>query len=139
MSDEERAGKLRDIDYKVGTFGLQDHTNKMHKDLAVIRIEGLLRKLKVPERDVAETAEMVIRSAENGRHGPEEKQKDIVKIFVAPLLRGQPPELVEKAVHAIHQTAQMHVQEKFQFEVEAGPETPQHKAFQPAKPRTPGQ
>jgi hypothetical protein len=138
MSDEERAGKLRDIDYKVGTFGLEDHSNKMHKDLSVMRIEGLLRKLKVPEKDVAETAEMVIRSAENGRHGPEEKQKEIVKIFVAPLLRAHGPELVEKAVDAIHQTAQMHVKEKFQYELEAKPATPQHSAFQPAKPRTPG-
>jgi hypothetical protein len=138
MSDEERAGKLRDIDYKVGTFGLADSTQKMHKDLAVMRIEGLLRKLGVPERDVTETTEMVIRSAENGRHGPEEKQKDIVKIFVAPLLRSHPAELVEKAVNAVHQTAQMHVQEKFQFEIEAKPATPQQTAFQPVKPRTPG-
>ena len=139
MSDDERAGKLRDIDYKVGTFGLQEPGQKMHKDMAVMRIEGLLRKMGVPARDVEETAEAVIRSAENGRHNPPEKQKSVVNIFVAPLLRQHPAEMVEQVVSAVHNTAQIHVQEKFQFDVaEVKPNAPQNTAFQPVKPKTPG-
>lgn len=138
MSDEERAGKLRDIDFKVGTYGLQNADNKMHKDMATMRIEGLLRHLKVDPKEISETAEMIIRSAENGRHGPEEKQKDIVRIFVAPLLRGQTPELIDKAISAIHGTAQGHVKEKFKFEIKAdGPESTKPSA-RPVKPKNPG-
>lgn len=138
MSDEERAGKLRDIDFKVGTFGLQNADDKMHKSMAAMRIEGLLRKLNVDPKEISETAEMIIRSAENGRHGPEEKQKDIVKIFVAPLLRGQTPELIDKAITAIHGTAQNHVKEKFKFELKAEePASGKPGAFQPVKPKNP--
>jgi|GEM_PF-2115656 len=139
MSDEERAGKLRDIDFKVGQHGYKDpvqSSGKMHRDMNVMRIEGLLNKVALHHKDeIADTAIAIVQSAENGRHNPEAKQKDVVRMFVAPMMRGHDTALIDKAVNAIHQTAQMHVQEKFAFELSGqSPSTTHHTSTTPVKP-----
>lgn len=140
MSDEERAGKLRDIDFKVGLHGYKDpgeaSGGKMHKDMNVMRIEGLLSKVAMHHKDeIADTAVAILQSTENGRHNPEAKQKDVVRMFVAPMMRGHDAALIDKAVNAIHNTAQMHVQEKFAFELSGkSPTTPQQTSTAPVKP-----
>jgi hypothetical protein len=63
-------------------------------------IEKMLLGQGVSRADAAETATAIVNMAEKQKDAPLEKQKEIVKIFVEPLLRDKAQEVVGKVVTA---------------------------------------